>query len=263
MAKENKSSSLVKYEDYSVEDAEKDSDDIKQASGNKTLIKMKDGKNRLRFIPALPGKNWKRVTYEHWVDVPGLGQVRFTCPLFEKKQRCRACDIEKKLLSSTKESDQKRAQRFKAGRRVYANVIVRDNEAAGVAVFPFGIQIENALVELRKDEDIGGNFIHPVEGFDILVLKTGQGLETRYAVHPADKGRSCPLSDDAKEANEWIASQHDLEKFVKVYSDEDIGKILNGEKPGAWDRGGGSGKGKGKSIEDEVGNDDEEDEDAE
>lgn len=263
MAKD-KSSSLVKYEDYTIEDAQHDAEDIAASRGSKTLVKLKQGKNRVRFIPALPGKSWKRVTYEHWVSVPGLGDVRFTCPLFEAKKKCRACDMEKKLLGSAKEADQARAKRFKAGRRVYANVIMRDNEAQGPVVLPFGIQVEKALTELRADEDIGGNFIHPVEGFDILILKSGEGMETRYAVHPADKGRSCPLHDDGKTTNEWIASQHDLEKLVKVYTDEDIEKILNGEKPAAWGGGGrDSGKPKGKSVVDEIDEDEETDEDDE
>ncbi len=251
MAKESKSTSLVKYEDYDVEDAESDAEELKKSRGNKELAKLGDGKTRVRFVPALPGKNWKRVTYEHWIDVPGLGTVRFTCPLFEAKKKCRACDMEKKLMASSKESDQARGKRFKAQRKSYCNVVFRDNEAAGVVTLPIGVMIENKLVELRKDEDIGGNFIHPVQGFDILILKSGKGFETRYEVYPADKGRSCPLSDDAKQMNEWIEGQPNTEKFVKVYSDDDIERLLNGEKPEAWG-GGGKGSGKGKKISDEV-----------
>lgn len=260
MAKESKSTStsLTKWQDYDVEDAEQDAEELKNSKSNKSLAKLKEGKNRVRFVPALPGRNWKRVTYEHWIDVPGLGTVRFTCPLFEAKQKCRACDTEKRLMASSKESDQTRGKRFKAQRKAYTNVVFRENEAAGVVTLPIGVSIENQLVEMRKDEDLGGNFIHPVQGFDIIIVKSGSGLETRYAVHPADKGRSSELCEDAKQMNEWIAGQPDLEKFVKVYSDSDIERLLNGEKPEAWGPGGGK---KGKSVADEIDDDETDDED--
>lgn len=258
MAKENKNTSLVKYEDYSEEEAVHDEEEIGKARGPKTLVSLKEGKTRIRFIPALAGKKFNppkgtlggmaRVTYEHWVSVPGLGDVRFTCPLFEAKKKCRACDMEKKLRASSSEVDQKRADKFKAGRRIYSNIILRSEEESGPRVLPFGIQVEKQLVEMRKDEDLGGNFVHPVQGFDIIIVKSGSGFETRYKVVPADKGASSPLSDDAKQMNEWIAGQNDLEKYVKVYSDEDIQRILNGEKPDAW---GGPSR-TGRNINDEV-----------
>lgn len=254
------STSLVRWEDYDVDAAEHDAEELQKAKGPKTLISLKEGKTRVRFLPALQGHKFEppkgtlgglaRVTYEHWVSVPGLGDVRFTCPLFEKKTRCRSCDMEKKLRASSKEVDQKRADKFKAGRRIYANVILRTDEERGPLVLPFGIQVEKQLVEMRKDEDIGGNFVHPTQGFDVIIVKTGSGFETRYTVHPADKGKSAPICEDVKQMNEWIAGQNDLEKFVKVYSDEDIVRILNGEKPEAW---GGTSRGKsGRSVADEV-----------
>lgn len=258
MAKDKTSSSLVKWEDYSEEEAKHDQAELGKSKGAKTLIQLKEGKTRIRFIPVLAGKKFTgpkgtlgglgRVTYEHWISVPGLGDVRFTCPLFETKSKCRACDMEKKLRASTNQVDQKRADKFKAGRRVYANVILRSDEERGPLVLPFGFSIEKQLIDLRADEDLGGNFVHPTQGFDIIIVREGEGMQTRYKVLPADKGKSSPLCDESKQMNEWIAGQNDLEQFVKVYSDDDIEAILNGEKPAAW---GGGGKKRSRDDEDE------------
>lgn len=232
MAKKTESS-LVKYGDYSVEEAEEDAKEMEDARSGGTFWKLKPGKARMRFLPPLPGRKWKRVQYQHFVDVPGVGRVMFTCPRMEAKQPCRTCAQEQKFLASSNAADNRRARKLRARRRCMANVLDRSRPEDGPRVLAFGSMIENQLVDLRKDEDMGGNFIHPVEGFDILIIRTGLGPnDTEYKVIPADKGKACALSDDVKQANEWIGAQHNLDKYVKVYSEADIDKLLRGEKPG-------------------------------
>ena len=102
----------------------------------------------------------------------------------------------------------KKAKKIKAKRRCYANVIDRANPENGPLVVGFGQTVEEALVEMRKDEEDGGNFLHPVDGFDIKIARKGTTqFDTEYEVI---KSTECPLSEDVAQVNEWIKGQHNL-----------------------------------------------------
>ncbi len=235
------SESLVAYGDFTLEDAEADTKDMEQGGGGNIFVKFKVGKTKLRFIPPLPERKWRRVTYVHYVDIPGGDRAIIVCPRYEKKERCILCEMEKQLWERTDaneaknklgpaEADRKKAKKIKAKRRCYANVIDRANPENGPMVVGFGQTVEEALVEMRKDEEDGGNFLHPVDGFDIKIARKGTTqLDTEYEVI---KSTECPLSEDVAQVNEWIKGQHNLERFCKTYSNKDIEKILKGEKPG-------------------------------
>jgi hypothetical protein len=219
-------SSLVQYERYTEEDAEKDMTDF-ESSRRSAFVKLEPGKTIVRFIPALPGKKWKRVTYIHYVDVPAQGRVSFVCPRLEAKRPCKVCKMEQKLLSSGNPLDEDKAKKLRAKRRCYANVIERGREEDGPRVLGFGPQIEEQLIELRRED--GVDFIDPLKGCDIAILRKGTSQsDTRYKVKA---GEVRPLHSSPEQINEWIQAQIDLEKYARVYSDEDIGKILRGERP--------------------------------
>ena len=223
--------SLVKYGSYDIEEAEQDAKELSEGK-DRVFVKLGVGKTRVRFIPPLPDRKWKRVTFVHYIDVPGVGRRSFTCPRMEAKQPCPSCKTAQKLAASDNALDQERAKKLQPKRRCLANVILRSQAEDGPKILAFGPQIENQLVEMRKDLDLGGNFIDPVEGFDILIMRTGTGQnDTEYKVVAADKGKSCALHDDVVQMNEWIKNQHNLENRVKLYNVEDIQRILRGEKP--------------------------------
>jgi hypothetical protein len=225
-------SSLVKYGSYSIDEAEDDAKEFADSRGSGIFMKLKPGKHRIRVIPPLLGKKWKRVFYQHFVDVPGLNSVSFVCPLMEEKKPCPVCATEKKLLASDNESDQRRAKKLKASRRVMINVIDRNQEEAGPKVLTVGPMIENQLIELRKDEDLGGDFVDPIKGIDVLIIRSGVGAtDTEYKVAPANKGIGLPLSEDSAKMNEWISGQHNLDRYVRVHTAEEIQGLLRGEKP--------------------------------
>src|SRR4051812_25672621 len=99
MAKD-KGSSLVKYGAFTVEDAEEDEIEVKKAMGGGKYMKLVEGKNLIRFIPPKPGAKWRRVTYIHYVNVPGAGRVQFVCPRMEKKEPCVVCKRVQQLTAS-------------------------------------------------------------------------------------------------------------------------------------------------------------------
>lgn len=225
-----KGSSLVKYGDFSEEDAAEEAQELDKSGGSKVVLKLEPGKKVLRFIPPPPGKKWKRVVYVHYIDVPGVGRVSFNCPRHESKKYCIACEREQRLRATGNERDEKKAMSIMAKRQCFANVIDRADEAFGPHVLRFGKMIEKQLIELRQDEDMGGNFIDPVKGIDVAIITKGSKMSTEYKVVAANKAKLLPLADDVTQMNAWIEGQHNLEKYAKILSADDIEKLLKGEK---------------------------------
>lgn len=223
--KKNKSgkASKLKFEDYTVEDAEKEEGEL--SSGQ--YGKIRSGLNVLRILPAREGEKWKLVFYKHFVDVPGVGTVGFVCPFYQTKgkRKCKTCDRVKKLQDGTK-VDQAKADRIRAQRKVKFNAIDRKDEDAGPKEYEVGTGIDRALIEIRKVD--GVNFQHPIKGCDIKILKTGEGRKgTRYKTTAARE--TTPLHEDEKVMQEWIENQPELK--VRLEDDEDIEARLRGEDP--------------------------------
>lgn len=245
-------SSLVKYATYDAEDAAKDKEDLDKSGGSSTFIKLKVGTTKVRIVPPLMPKDpkakkpsWRRVTYVHYVAVPGQeDNVSIVCPRLEAKEKCILCDKEKELWDKVNELEaegsnaraeatKKIAKSLKAKRRCYANAIDRAQPENGCMVLAFGPMIEDQLIKIRQDEEDGGDFTHPVKGFDVKITREGQGKnDTEYTVVKSKVG---PIVEDVDEMNEILGKQHNLERYCRVYSTEDIQKILRGEKPGEDD----------------------------
>lgn len=234
--RKTKSTSLVKYGDYTLDDANEEQEDLDGSRGG-VILRWKAGRNVGRFIPPLIGKKWRLRIYEHFIDIPGVGRVSFVCPRLVAKEFCPPCHKRDQMLRSGNKVDIKRSSGLKPKRRSYANWINRKDEEAGPRVIVFGPQIEEQLIELRKDPDEGGNFVNPINGFDIVIRKKGELLNTEYKVMPANKGRTCPLHEDTVMMNQWIENQHALERFGAVLTADQIEAKLRGEEVDDEDEG--------------------------
>lgn len=242
MKKTTKSKPVTaQYQDYSSEDAEKDAEGMSSGS----IAKLKPGVNKLRIVPGMPGKSWKRVVYRHFVDVPGGGVAAFVCPRHETrgKRGCSTCDRAAKLDRTGDPVDERLAFRIRAQRKVMFNAVSRDNVDAGPRTYEVGVGIERELTDMRRLEDV--NFVNPEGGSDIVIIKKGEQLKTRYKVKEGDQ---CRLHESGKVMREWITNQPDLEAHVQLESDEEIEAKLRGEdrRGDDDDRRGSRGKGKSK-----------------
>jgi hypothetical protein len=236
-------SSLVKYGGWSTEEAAEQKAEAAASSGSGTFYKLKVGKNVLRFVPPRKGEKMIAVAFVHYVDVPGAGRTQFNCPRVMAKRKCPVCEMQQKLANSNSDADQKKAKKLFAKRRCFANVIVRGSEADGPKVLGFGKMIEDALIEMREDEDEGGDFVHPVNGFDVLIKRKGETeYDTEYHTSPANKGKTCPLAEDADQMDEWISNQKNLTQYLAVLEDDEIDEKLSGGS--SRDRGRGNDRGR-------------------
>lgn len=233
---------LQKYGDFPVEEAEKELAIVERESTGGAYMKLQVGRNVVRILPnKTPGKMPFVRVKEHYIKVPGNDRaVVFACPTAMAKKRCPACEKADRLRQSGNPVDRDAAYELSAKMRIYANVIDRNEPESGPKILAFGKTIYERLMTLRKDEDAGGNYTDPVNGFDIIITRKGTGMDTSYEVDAHRK--LTQLSANAMQAAEWIENQHDLEGRAAVRSYEELIKSLRGESAGG-ERGGSGLKG--------------------
>jgi hypothetical protein len=209
---------LVKYGGWT--DEQVDRDEAEMEAGD--IYKMKSGSNIVRFIPPLPGKNVFVRFKQHFITLPGNEFLVFVCPRFLKPaQSCPSCDKGDSLKMSRNSVDKNRAWKLYPTTRILGNGILRTTPELGPKVIPFGKKVHDQLVQLRRKY---GDFTDPTpRGFDLDVMKTGQGLNTEYNVQ---RETPSPLSKSVEQINEWITKQHDLRLFVPVLDPDEIAEKL-------------------------------------
>lgn len=253
---------LVKFGGYDIEAARSEQEAL-ASEGSADFMKLNVGRNVVRFLPPPPGKRSPFVvTHQHYVEIPGTtSKVVFNCPRMSKPAKpCPVCARAEKLRANGNPVDRDRAYDLFPRRRVFANVIDRSCPEKGPLVLSFGKKIHEALIALRTDEDAGGDFTHPITGFDLVIERKGTGkTDTEYKVMPA-RGNS-KLAPSEAQMQEWIDSQADLGRYAIIHTPEEIKAMIHKAAAEAQGLGGkapaleGSGKAKAapaQSIEADV-----------
>lgn len=219
---------LVKFGSYEVEAATEERQGM-ESSGGTEWMKLKPGRNVVRVLPPPMGKRSPfRTIYQHFISSP-TGPIVFVCPRLEQKQPCPACQKAEELRGARNEEDQRLANELFARRRVFCNVIDRAEPEKGPKVLGFGKTVHEQLIALREDEDAGGEFTHPLSGFDIIIERAGTGKnDTKYSVRPARN--SSQLHDEGSVMQTWIDTQRNLDQFARVPSWDELRDMMAGKK---------------------------------
>lgn len=108
--------------------------------------------------------------------------------------------------------------------RIFAPVVVRGEEDKGVRLWGFGVTIYKALLALAEDEDIG-DFTDITQGWDLVVekVKGNPYPETSVRIKP----KQVPLTEDSKQAEEWLKEQPDPKDSHNQYDYDFIKKQLH------------------------------------
>jgi hypothetical protein len=223
---------LVKWGSYELETAQEEKQESDASGAGADFMKLVAGKNVVRFLPPKVGQRTPFiVVYQHYVKMPGLtSPAVFACPRMMKKEPCGACAKAEELKATGNPADADMAKDLFASRRVFANVINRANPEDGPRILGFGKMIHEALLAIRADEDAGGDYTHPVEGFDIVIEKSGEKLNTKYTVRPARQ--STPLATDDQQMQDWIDMQHNLAALARVPTREEMQKLFGSSAGG-------------------------------
>lgn len=240
---------LAKWGSYSEEAAKVDQ---QETAGDETFMKLKVGKNVVRFLPPRQGeKSPFKVVRQHFIRLPGNdAPVVFACPRHgAEKDRCPACEQAAKLRATGVKVDRDKAWDLMPKMRVFANVIDRKDMDAGPKVLGFGKTIHEELTDLRQDPDAGGDFTHPEDGFDVIITRKGTGKnDTSYSVALARS--DSPITDDDEEAGIWYESMENLDQFAAPKTFDEVCEMLGlgeGSEPTSAQRRKRIDAGKGKS----------------
>jgi hypothetical protein len=174
-----------------------------QTGGQKT-IKPKAGRNRYRILPGWR-KNGDPTFFhdfgQHFVkDAAGQVKAVYICTDKTFGRPCEVCDaVAQGIQMSTDDAMKKRIEEAKSSGRVLLNVLELDGQQPTVPQI-----LEVAPTVFNGKKGVGGiialfdewpNMLDPVNGNDIIVEKSGAGLDTAYSVQIA--GASKPVPADA------------------------------------------------------------------
>lgn len=219
---------LVQYGSYDVEAAQHESEEAAKATGGGEWYKWKNGANILRILPPPPGGSTPfKVRWRHWVDLPNGEAVKFNCPEKMAGAYCPVCEKAKKYKESGDKAERDKGYNMSPTRRGLVAAIDRTDPDRGPVIVDLpGTKVYDPLVSMRQDQRGGGDFTHPVQGFDMIIKRGGTGKKnTGYEVL-ADRNNS-QLADTVEQMNEWILGQPDLSKYMQVPSPEEIRDMFN------------------------------------
>lgn len=218
----------LNYGDYSEDTALEEKEEI-DASGA-AFMKLKVGRNIVRILPPPAGKRSPfRTAFQHFIEMAGV-RKSVICARQEARKPCLVCQKIDEMRKSRLPVDQEMANAMFARRRIFCNVIDRSDEAKGPKVLAFGKTVHEQLVALRTDPSAGGDYVHPEEGCDVIITRSGTGKnDTKYQVALARKESPLERSGDTNVMQAWIDAQQNLEQYAKLPSGEEVKQLLSGE----------------------------------
>lgn len=183
--------------------------------GGGNFFKCAEGKNVVRILPPYndSGKFFIETKLHYGFKQDGKNIAVPYDPNSIISQRLNA-------LASEGEEGAKLARRYGVRTKYYVNVI--DRATGAVKIWGFSKKIMDTLKKFYFDEEDGARFDDPEEGRDVIIERTGKGMDTRYDV------RFRPKATPAIEADEEIPELFDLEaETTKEFTKEELKAIWN------------------------------------
>lgn len=241
-------------------------DDLNSNSGGGSkgsanqFVKLKDGKNRVRILPATSDRDPLEFYEETWVHY-GVGKTvenkkgtMVTCPRTHDEQAdCPICELSQYYKDLSKNKDDrydKMAKDLYRKKRVYFNVVDRDvdltafekneegkwintdnedKEENPIKVLAVGVGIFKEILGLATDPEYGEDIFNNIEdGLDTVITKEGKGqFGTKYTTKAARK-ESPAFDEDTPEelVEEWESLLNDLSEFSKAKEYDELAKLL-------------------------------------
>jgi len=198
---------------------------------------------------------------KHFYQDPTTGKyVGFACPAKSRlagfqQYACPTCEASARMRKSRIKADRDFGYKMKAKWRALINVYVRPNDAVVQAAMDDGVDppkgqmklweisswvgekngknMHERLLALRNNPRVGGNYVDPsAAGFDLLIQRQGENINTRYEVHALLSERK-PLLPDPAAAQALIEDgQLDIAWYIAPPTLEELSQILQGEKRG-------------------------------
>lgn len=215
------------YDDYSKEQREKD----KKSNVLRVDRTLGEGKTIIRIPPPKRGmKSPFRRREEHFILLPGMAiPMIFACPRIHGNKACDFCALGKELSESGNPVMEKIGKDLRSKAQGIANAIDRADNPVEVFILKMPPKkVLQRCLDLLDDEESGGDFLHPVNGFDLVIEKTKKSVPGEIAVDitVTPKRKSTPLAGTQEEMKAIIMGQHDLDEWLKPPSDDEMKSML-------------------------------------
>jgi len=165
----------------------------------------KDGRNVIRILPPVGNMEFFfQPVGRHYM--PPDGKKAVYCPNFtsDGDLPCPVCELVNDLKAA---GEKKMADELRMRRSFWMNVVNREDEKGGVKIFTPGIIVFGEISSLISDPDYG-DVTDVLNGYDIIVEKSGSGRDTEYHVKPRPK--VTPITEDDDELQKLLEAAQDL-----------------------------------------------------
>jgi hypothetical protein len=143
--------------------------------------KPKDGENIIRILPpwSADGMFAKEAGYHYGVSQ----DASYACPKVCKGLPCPICETVTDLFKSKRSEDMALAKRISVKTRYFYNILDRVAKDKVVYVFGSGSMVYEKVLGIFADKDYG-DVTDVANGYDLKVIRSGEGLDTSYEVRP-------------------------------------------------------------------------------
>ena len=221
--------------DFDFDKMLKDMKEDSTGENNSFFRPQKEGTYKIRFLPPLKDEKLfyhKRLL--HWVDQKPV--LCLNQELLDKNdelhrpENCYACSVSKRLYTISNENSPERDLAFKIRRqaRYTYRILDRKSEEKTPLFYESGKSIFDSLFAVLNDPE-WGNILHPLNGRDYNLVKTGIGVLTKYdKSNPAPN--VSPIFKDKKEIRDLlfdVAPKLKYSSTIEFISADDLRDNLN------------------------------------
>jgi hypothetical protein len=181
------------------------------------------GKQTVRIVPS---KFNPEFPFTEMMFYYGIGQRVIASPA-NWKQKDPIMEFAKQLRQSSDRENWRLAKKLDPKTRIFAPVLVRDQEDEGVKLWQFGKEIYQTFLNMAADEEIG-DYTDMLDGRDIKLTTVGPEVTgTPYNKTTATVSlKVSPIAEDKDEIQKYLNEQADPFKIFKQYSFDEIKGFL-------------------------------------
>lgn len=187
----------------------------------------KVGENEIRILPpwSKEGFPFKEIAVHF-----GVGPDKKTVTCIKRYGKvCFICDTIRELKNAEDTESQEMAQRLFRKNRYLWNIIDLHDLKSGVQIYSSGIRVFEGVWAYFADDD-WGDITDPVKGYNLIVSRSGSGLNTKYQVRARKTATEVPKLPDGSNALDGL---YDLDAVMPILSREEQKQAFEGSgEPG-------------------------------
>lgn len=195
------------------------------ASKRPNAKRLSDGRSRIRILPSWRQNGdalfWHDFGQHFIKDASGEVKAVYICVNSTFGKPCPICDVVKAAINSSgNDKEVEMLSQSRGGSRVLVNALHIDGpNPTTPEVFELPPTVFESFIGLVKTyQDEGVNILDLATGFDIVVERTGKGLNTKYTVQPVPKSTAVSA--------EVMTKIQDLDKYVAQENDQNKARAL-------------------------------------